>query len=286
MGPGNFALVAGTHIPFQPKEGAMRKLCLSIGLVFATIQGMPAGIIEPITIDLSQMNVTGSGGLPLGRAEGGGYQYVLTQISVSATASGTATLSTVGDGPIIQGTPLTAEAVLSGTATVTFTDIDPTFNFFGLPSSFQRTISFSNHSESVTCLANLARPNYGCLPFVGLPVVGDTGFRVDLPADINGNLLIDFMAVDPGQSQVGTILSSVLQGSNLISTFTTSASVQGAVQDEAGSAPFSLALTGSATANQSVVVEAVPEPAPTWLVVAPLAGLLFFKRRRQSQSAG
>ena len=215
----------------------MQQFLLCSALALATIEVMAARTIGPININLPEMNVSGSGGLPLGRAAGGGYQYVLTQVSVVATASGITTLSTGSDAPITQGTVLDVAVELSGSATVTFTDIDPAFSFFGLPTTFQRTVSFSNSSEPGVCSADLTRPNYGCFPPVGLPLMGAAPFRVNLPADINGNLLLDFMSVDPPHSQVGNLHSSVQQGSTVSSTFAVSASLEGAVQDQGGQSP-------------------------------------------------
>jgi hypothetical protein len=246
---------------------------------------LSAAVIAPITVDLTSMNLTGTSAVPLGRASGGGYQFVESQVVVAATAEGVATLTSEAEGPITQGSLLRLEISLTGTASLTFTDTDPAFDYFGLPSSFQRSgVSFSNNlKEGVTCIADLTKPNYGCLPPVGMSFAGLTGFRVDLPVDIDGNGLADKMLLDPFLHQVGEILSTTRTDSTVTTTYTLNSTLTGAVLDQASDPPFTVHFTGPVTGTQSIVVDAIPEPGTYLLSGAALAGLLAAGWRRRSR---
>jgi hypothetical protein len=255
----------------------MRKL-----LFFAVITALPVmpAQIGAITIDLPSLNLAGSGGVPLGRAPGGGYQFVQSQVAVAATGGGVAVLSHDGQGPITEGTLLTMEITLTGSATVTIQDIDPTYDYFGLPSTIQRSVSFSSQSGPATCSADPAEPNYGCFPPVGVPLMGVAPLRVDLPVDIDGNGLPDKLLIDRAMHEVEEILSRTVHSSTVTTTFRVSSSLSGAVLDQANDPPFSVGLTGVGTGIQSIAVAAVPEPATYWFSSAALGGLLWLRRRK------
>jgi hypothetical protein len=245
---------------------------------------MAATIVGPISIDLPSINLTGSAGVPLGRAAGGGYQFVQSQVSVAATARGVATLTSDGDGPITQGSLLTVEVVLNGLANVTFADIDPANDYFGLPSTIQRSVAFSSQSDGGTCSADLALPNYGCFPPLGSPFMGLTSFRVDLPVDIDGNGLLDKLLIEPATSEVAEILSRTQNPSTVSTTFRVNSALSGSVLDQANDPPFSVGLTGVITGIQSIEVTAIPEPATYLLCGVSLAGLFLRSASRNFRS--
>ena len=49
---------------------------------------LSASVIGPIQIELPSINLSGTGSIPLGRASGGGYQFVESEFTISATSSG------------------------------------------------------------------------------------------------------------------------------------------------------------------------------------------------------
>jgi hypothetical protein len=248
---------------------------------------LSAAVIGPIPFDLSSVNLTGTGAIPLGRAGGGGYQFVDSQVVISASAGGVATLTSGENDPIIvQGTPLSLRITFTATGSLSFTDIDPVNDYFGLPSTFERTnVMVSNIVEEAgVCIADLTKPNYGCLPPMGLPFTGITGLRVDLPVDIDGNGLLDKILINPLMHEVGEILSTTGTPSTVTTTYTLNSILNGAVLDQASDPPFTINLTGPVTGTQTIVVNPIPEPGTYLLCGLALAGLVAV-RRRKPQSA-
>ena len=166
--------------------------------------------------------------------------------------------------------------MFTGVATVTFTDIDPAHDYFGLPSSFQRAgVPFANQLTGPTlCYPDVTKPNYGCIPPVGAQFLGLEGFRVDLPVDIDGNGLFDKILLDVFRHEVEEILQQTSDGSTVTTVFRMGSTLTGAVLDQENDPPFSIFATGVVTGQQSIVVAAVPEPGTCLLCGAALAGLL------------
>ena len=171
---------------------------------------------------------------------------------------------------------------------VSLTDVDPVNNYQGpsgglpdgvtlgpIPNGTSASVQFDG-----TCVADLSKVNYGCLPPTGNAYIGHFKVVIPLGFDINGNAADDVIQFTLATHNVGAVTNTSVSGANALDTFNTTLDLEGLVQDAQTDPPFTLQLTGPTTASQNIVVPAVvPEPGSAGLLLIALAMLRAGRRR-------
>jgi hypothetical protein len=304
--------------------GAGLLCCLALAGQSAQAASVIAQPVLVFDTELTSLDLTALNGhtfdIPLGRAMGGGYQNVTSQVEITLssmhggmrsfgmanvfTAPGTASLQPSDSGPFDpnqhQGETFRVDSFFDVFFDITLTDVDPLHPLYasGTPVLPAMNIGPSHMDAQYSAVFDKNAPNFGLIPPPqSAPYIGHIDLSIPLGFDVDGDGINDKIKFSLAQHATvdGTRTFITLPNGTVVDSFNSNAALDGAVMDVSpgGDPPFTIGMTnptgptpgifgGPVTATSTLItpLAGVPEPSSLLLLMTGAAGLWAFGRKR------